>query len=128
MINDREISLGERNDIIQTVYENKNSKYWKIIRNHLIGILQIEDKYLDTFKYSGMNDKNSQEYNDTLKRISLIKRMININEEIINRNTTILEKLKQKINFDKLYDEVKNTGRSFVGLFTDLSANGETKK
>lgn len=125
MINKREVSEGERNDIVFTVYENRNSKYWFIIRNHLLDLLDAEDRYLDSFKYSGMNDMNSFEYNDTLKKIAFIKRMINVNEEIVNKHTTILEKIKSKVNFEKLYNKVSEVKGTFVGMFKDSNGNSK---
>lgn len=93
----RELSEGERKDIIFTVEEQKKEKYWRYIRNHLLNILEQENKILDQYKLGTMKTDDIKDWNIIQCRIATIKRMLNINEEIIMKHTNFLEQLKHKI-------------------------------
>ena len=92
-MNDQNL-IDDKGRTITVVQEGKNSEYWVVLKKAVIDWKNAEIRYMDQFKATGINEGNFKDYNRAVDRVTYLNRFLNINETIIDKNRTILEKLK----------------------------------
>ena len=115
----KEHSELERREIVMTVDEGKGSPYWKILKKRIEAWINEEASYVESFKQTGIKDHEVKSYNGALIRIEYLKKLLNINETILNENLKFFEQLKRTEEFNKLYERIIGASNSFVGLFSE---------
>ena len=115
---DENLSFGERNTIIQTIEEFKNSSYWSILKKQILFKMQEKEKYLNSFTMSRMDNKKIEDYNEVLIRLDEIKKFLSINDDIIKRHSTILERLIRETRFNEMIEKLLPNG--FTKWFKDF--------
>ena len=89
----------ERRYIIGAIEDGVKSDYWKLLKSVIQEWMDEEHKRLDYYKQSGISkDGDIDKYNRAVDRIRYLKKLLTINETIIDYHRSFLQKVKEKIN------------------------------
>jgi len=88
----------DRERIVELVKEGKDSEYWKILKNQIEEWKKSEEEFLKSFMRNGIKPEMSEAYNRAVERIDYLEMFLTINEIIIGKNNTILDKAKHLLN------------------------------
>lgn len=117
-MNDEEKKQVKSRDILNIITENVNGNYWHLIRNELMEWLRTEESYLNQYKSIKMSDNLVEDFNLQREKIKLITRFLNINEDLIKRHCTIIERIQRYLDGKKMIDR-------FIKLQSFVSSNGK---
>lgn len=93
----RNMSEGDRERVIRIIDESKSGEYWAILKSVIVQWMKEENSILDSYKITGMRDKDYSEYNRAVDRIEYLQKFIKINETVIDYNISILKKIKSQV-------------------------------
>lgn len=79
---------------IRTVIEGKHSVYWKILKNEINEMIKAEEEYLKRFISQGISRDDIPRYNRSVDRIYYLHKMLTINERIIEKNKTFVDRFR----------------------------------
>lgn len=103
-------SLEIARHIAQEIEDGMKTEYWKLIEKKVKGWIRGEQKHLDLLNSRILNTKEDiDERNDSVKKLSMLKQFLNINETMIGENLNIISSLKPEV--ENSYKRVN----SFVG-------------
>ena len=106
----RNSDIETRKQIMLDVEEGKKTLYWKHIERKIKTWIYAEEKYLESFKKVGINEKNMSLYNTALERLALMKQFFQINDLIIRENMTWIERMVEPVKDTFQYI------KTFVGI------------
>lgn len=93
--------------LIETVREGVKSEYWTILRNQILEWVEDEKRLRTYYNNVGIKDETERnKFNRAIDRLEYLKRFYDINEIIIKKHMTILERLKRSAK--DLYDKTES--------------------
>lgn len=95
---DKAPAKEERERVVILVKEGKSSEYWNIMRGFLLQWKVEENQFLDSFKGKGILKEEIDNYNRARDRLAYINRFLNINETLIEHNSTFLERAESQVS------------------------------
>lgn len=77
------------------VEEGIKSRYWKHLENKILGWLRGEEKHLELLNVRLIRlPEDVEERNDVVKRITLLKQFLSINQTLIDESLHVIDALK----------------------------------
>ena len=87
----KERTSEERKRVIDLVLQNKREEYWSILKEKIEEWISNENAYLENFKERGMSKEQIEKYNMAVFRKEYLKKFLDINEIIVNENTSLID-------------------------------------
>ena len=87
----------ERRYIVGIIQDGAKSDYWKLLKQSISEWIAEENKRLDSYKDSAISEKDIEKYNRAVDRVRYLKRMLAMNETIINHHRSFLDRIKDEV-------------------------------
>ena len=98
MRDQEEMDKHEKQRRLQVIVQGADSEYWKLLSEKVSEWILYEERYQDSFKKKGMNQRYIGEYNRSIDQAYFMRKFILINDELIADYKTLLDKAKDYVS------------------------------